>query len=84
MISISLRSLKSVLEDLPSFAAKFLKTDAEGFDFEIIQRSLEFIWQARPIIYFECDQHIEPSGPKAGPETNDCHRPEQIKTSARN
>ena len=68
--SVKLRSLKSVLGDHPSFAAaKLLKTDTEGFDFDILRQSLEFLRQSKPIIFFEYDPNLKPSEPEAGLET---------------
>ena len=38
---IKLRSLQSILKDHPAFSrAKLLKTDTEGFDFDILRQSL--------------------------------------------
>lgn len=68
--SIKLRSLRDILRKHPAFSgAKLLKTDTEGFDFDILRESLDFIRQARPIIFFEYDPHFRPNEPRSGLET---------------
>ncbi len=68
--SVKLRSLRAILTDHPEFgSAKLLKTDTEGFDFDIIGQSLEFIQQAKPVIFFEYNPHFRPDEPRAGLET---------------
>jgi FkbM family methyltransferase len=68
--SIKLRSLRDVLKKHPAFSrAKLLKTDTEGFDFDILRESLDFLRLARPIIFFEYDPHFRPNEPRAGLET---------------
>ena len=68
--SVKLRSLRTILADHPEFKnAKLLKTDTEGFDFDIIRQSLEFIQQSKPVIFFEYDPHLRPDEPRAGLET---------------
>jgi FkbM family methyltransferase len=68
--SVRLRSLRQILERHPAFEnAKLLKTDTEGFDFDILRQSLEFIAGARPIIFFEYDPSFTPSEPDAGLDT---------------
>jgi FkbM family methyltransferase len=67
---IKLRSLRSILADHPQFAqAKLLKIDTEGFDFDIIRQSLEFIQQSKPVIFFEYEPHFRPNEPRAGLDT---------------
>jgi len=40
--SVKLRSLRTILADHPHFAAsKLLKTDTEGFDFDILRQSID-------------------------------------------
>jgi len=51
---IKLRSLQSILGSHPQFSgAKLLKIDAEGYDFDIILHSIEFIASVRPVVFFE-------------------------------
>lgn len=67
--SVRLRRLQAILDDHPSYRdAKLLKTDTEGFDFAILQQSIDFIGQAKPVIFFEYDPHFRPSEPTAGLE----------------
>lgn len=71
--SIRLRSLQNILRKHPAFAgAKLLKTDTEGFDFDILRSSLDFIRAARPVIFFEYDPHFRTEQPGAGLETINC------------
>jgi FkbM family methyltransferase len=68
--SVKLRSLREILADHPEFCgAKLLKTDTEGFDFDIVGQSLEFIQQSKPVVFFEYDPHLRPDEPRAGLET---------------
>ncbi len=68
--SIKLRSLGSILGDHPAFwRAKLLKTDTEGFDFDILRQSLEFIRHAKPVIFFEYDPGLKPAEQGAGLRT---------------
>ena len=70
--SVKLRSLRTILADHPHFAAsKLLKTDTEGFDFDILTQSLEFIQQTKPVVFFEYDPHFRPDEPHAGLATID-------------
>ena len=63
----ALRTLDEILSDHPRFSAsKLLKTDTEGFDFEIIHESLGFIKRAKPVLFFEYDPHFCPEDPDAG------------------
>jgi hypothetical protein len=48
---------------------KLLKTDTEGFDFDIIRQSIEFVQQSRPAVFFEYNPHFLPDEPCAGLET---------------
>jgi FkbM family methyltransferase len=67
---IKLRSLKSILQDHPTFCkAKLLKTDTEGCDFDILRQSIEFVANANPVIFFEYDPHFRPGEPRAGLDT---------------
>jgi FkbM family methyltransferase len=48
------RTLGSVLESYPRFGkSRLLKIDTDGFDFAIIDSSLDWIASARPVIFFE-------------------------------
>ena len=68
--SVELRPLQTILAGHPGFGgAKLLKTDTEGFDFDIIKGSLDFIRQSKPIVFFEYDPHLRPDQPQAGLET---------------
>lgn len=65
--TIKLRSLESILKDHPTFrSAKLLKTDAEGYDFDILRQSSELIRNSKPVIFFEYDPHFRPTEPNAG------------------
>jgi FkbM family methyltransferase len=62
-----LRSLRAILTDHPEFArSKLLKIDTEGFDFDIIRQSLEFIQHATPAIFFEYAPYLRPDESHAG------------------
>lgn len=61
------KSLESILSDYPSFKnAKLLKIDTDGFDFYIIETSLEAIEGLAPVIYFEYDISFQNQGEEAG------------------
>jgi FkbM family methyltransferase len=65
--STKLRTLRAILADHPEFrSAKLLKSDTEGFDFDILRQSQDFIGQSKPVIYFEYDPHFHPNQPRAG------------------
>jgi len=68
--SVRLRSLRAILGDHPLFkSAKLLKIDTEGFDFDIIRESIDFIERSKPAVFFEYDPHFRPDKPCAGLET---------------
>jgi FkbM family methyltransferase len=68
--SVKLRSLDAILADHPAFCnAKLFKTDTEGFDFDIVRSSMEFVQRSRPAIFFEYDPHFRSDEPRAGLET---------------
>ncbi|HEY1803076.1 MAG TPA: FkbM family methyltransferase [Terracidiphilus sp.] len=68
--AVKLRSLRTILASHPDFAgSKLLKTDTEGFDFDILRQSLEFIRRARPVVFSEYDPHFRPAEGRAGPDT---------------
>jgi FkbM family methyltransferase len=57
--SVKLRSLNAILADHPAFCnAKLLKSDTEGFVFDIIRQSIEVIQKSRPAVFFEYDPHF--------------------------
>jgi len=65
-----LRSLANILKDRPAFSdAKLLKTDTEGFDFDILRQSADYVLSAKPIIFFEYDSSLTPHEPTAGLST---------------
>lgn len=67
---VQFRALSSILAAHPRFAgAKLLKTDTEGFDFDILRQSLEFIGRSKPVIFFEYGPHFHPDEPDAGLDT---------------
>jgi len=54
--TIEIQKLSDSIKQYPLFEkAKLLKIDTDGFDCKIIRGSLEFLDQARPIIFFEYD-----------------------------
>ncbi|HAZ47444.1 MAG TPA: hypothetical protein DDW76_13250 [Cyanobacteria bacterium UBA11369] len=64
------KSLASILSHYPSFQnSKLLKIDTDGFDFYIIQTSIEFINKLCPVLYFEYDITFNHKGEEAGLET---------------
>lgn len=70
--ALRMRSLQAVLSDHPAFSrAKLFKTDTEGFDFDIIRGSVDYIEKARPVIFFEYDPHLKPEEQEAGLRTLD-------------
>lgn len=63
-------SLASILERHPSFQnSKLLKIDTDGFDFFIIQTSIDAISKLFPVLYFEYDITFTANGEAAGLET---------------
>jgi FkbM family methyltransferase len=66
-----MRSLSSILEEHNNFRnAKLLKIDTDGYDFTIIQQSIDIILELCPVIYFEYDISFDKyEGCKAGLET---------------
>jgi FkbM family methyltransferase len=68
--SAALRSLHSILADHPFFEhPKLVKMDTEGYDFQIINHSLNVIRKSHPVIFFEYDPHFTCDEPDAGIET---------------
>ncbi|MGI0489480.1 FkbM family methyltransferase [Pantanalinema rosaneae CENA516] len=60
---IEMHSLNSILQLYPSFqTAKLLKIDTDGFDFTIIQTSVDVLSQLQPILYFEYDISFNSQG----------------------
>jgi FkbM family methyltransferase len=67
---VPVRLLAEVLREHPRFlAARLLKTDTDGSDFEILQSSLDVIARARPVLYFEYDPTLRADGARAARET---------------
>jgi FkbM family methyltransferase len=66
-----IRSLSSILQRHNDFRnAKLLKIDTDGYDFTIIQQSIDIILELCPVIYFEYDISFDKyEGCKAGLET---------------
>lgn len=63
------KSLASILSDRPSFKnSKLLKIDTDGFDFYIIETSIEVIEQLSPVVYFEYDISFKDKGEEAALE----------------
>jgi FkbM family methyltransferase len=69
--SQNIRSLSSILQKHNDFRnAKLLKIDTDGYDFTIIQQSIDVILELCPIIYFEYDISFDKyEGCKSGLET---------------
>ena len=64
------KSLAAILAVHSSFQnSKLLKIDTDGFDFYIIQTSLDIISQIKPVLYFEYDITFSAKGEDAGLET---------------
>lgn len=64
------KSLTSIIANYPQFQnSKLLKIDTDGFDFFIIQSSIDVISQLSPVLYFEYDISFDPHGETAGLET---------------
>jgi FkbM family methyltransferase len=68
-----IRSLSSILEKHNNFRnAKLLKIDTDGYDFTIIQQSIDLIAELCPVIYFEYDISFDKyEGCKSGLKTID-------------
>jgi len=67
--STRLRRLESILDDHHDFsAAKLVKIDAEGFDFDIVSHSTSFLGRAKPAVFFEYQPSLRPYEPQAGVE----------------
>lgn len=63
---IAVRSLSDILRENPRFAhPKFIKSDTDGSDFEIISSSRDVIAASRPVIFFEFDPTFRKDGVKA-------------------
>lgn len=57
---ITSRPLDNILDDLEnSFSIRILKTDVDGFDYDVIESSLILITKKKPIIFFECQYDHE-------------------------
>jgi FkbM family methyltransferase len=68
--TVTLSSLSEIVARHPRFErARLLKIDTEGFDFDIIGQSADFLARARPIVFFEYAPSFRPDTPDAGPAT---------------
>jgi FkbM family methyltransferase len=57
------KSLSSILKKHSAFQnAKLLKTDTDGYDFTILQQSIDVIAKLRPVIHFEYDVCFKDEG----------------------
>ena len=62
-----LKTLDQVLRDHPGFAAsKLIKTDIDGFDFEVIRGALDLLKSRRPVLFFEYAPMETSTGPGDG------------------
>lgn len=65
--SVRLHPLSAILEAHPRFGrSKLLKTDTEGFDFEILRHSMSFIREVKPVIFLEYAPQFRPDEPLGG------------------
>jgi FkbM family methyltransferase len=54
--NIMVRTLDGLLEDRAQFInAKYLITDTDGFDFNVLRGAINFIKKSKPVIFFEYD-----------------------------
>jgi FkbM family methyltransferase len=54
--SIISQPLDQIVAEFPGLpAARLLKTDVDGFDYDVIESSLSLIERMKPLIFFECD-----------------------------
>ncbi|HIK17498.1 MAG TPA: FkbM family methyltransferase [Leptolyngbyaceae cyanobacterium M33_DOE_097] len=61
--TIPMQSLTKLLQEHPQFqTAKLLKIDTDGYDFTIIQTSLPILASHQPVLFFEYDPFITPTG----------------------
>jgi FkbM family methyltransferase len=61
--TVKTKSLKEILEKHSDFSNfKLFKTDTDGYDFNIIQSSIEILEKNKPIIFFEYDPSMSPNG----------------------
>jgi FkbM family methyltransferase len=64
---VSVKTLAEVLRDHPRFAApKLVKTDLDGFDFEVIGGALDLLKALQPILFFEYAPIEAATGPADG------------------
>jgi FkbM family methyltransferase len=68
--AVILRPMSSILAAHSRFRnSKLLKTDTEGFDFDILRLSLDIIRHAKPVIFFEYAPQFRPDDLLAGLDT---------------
>ena len=61
--AITTRRLKDVLAEWPRFASsKFIKSDTDGSDFEIILSSRDVVASSHPVLFFEFDPTFRKEG----------------------
>ncbi|MBD1869054.1 FkbM family methyltransferase [Cyanobacteria bacterium FACHB-471] len=61
--SIPMQSLATLFQSYSQFrTSKLLKIDTDGYDFQIIQSSLEILKTHQPILFFEYDIFVTPNG----------------------
>ncbi len=65
---IKSQQLDQLLEGLEPASIRILKTDVDGFDFDVINSSFSVIREHKPLIFFECQNDHEYQ--KAGYEKN--------------
>ena len=67
---VPVRPLSEILREHPRFAAaRLLKTDTDGSDFEVLHSSLDCLAATRPVLFFEYDPTLRQDGPRAARET---------------
>jgi len=53
------KKLDSILSDITCTEIRLLKTDVDGFDYDVIDSAESIVLQQKPIIYFECEYNYE-------------------------
>jgi len=66
---LTLKTLDRLLCDHPDFSgAKLIKTDIDGFDFEVIRGSIELLKNLKPVLFYEYAPLEKDTGPGDGLE----------------
>jgi FkbM family methyltransferase len=61
--AVPMKSLGSIIAAHPRFAnAGLIKTDTDGFDFQILSGSLDVLCRLRPVLFFEYDPSFTATG----------------------